>query len=145
MEIHIDLIPPKEGYFVSVELSDNKSLGFNHTFGDTEIRKQELVGKRYSNEDPDDTWVTLETVNGEPVNKREVEWVDEGDVAIINNDAWKTLEKVDMPDEIHEKLLELTPRIYMNRKDLDSVESDLKELHDFLSERIHQVLDKFSE
>ena len=145
MKIGIDLIPPKEGYFISVETSETESICFNNTFDNNEIKKQKLVGERYSNEDPRDSWVTLDVVDGEPVEKREVEWIDEGDIAIINNKAWKTVERVDMPREIHDKLVDLTSRIYMNREELDSVKRELEELDKFLSERMDELMAKFSE
>lgn len=145
MEIHIDLIPPKEGYFISVELSEKESLAFDNTWVGHGIRKQVLVGQRYPNKEPDGKWVTLKVIDGEPKGRREVEWVDEGEIAVINNNAWKTVEVIDLPEEIDEKLMDISSRIYMNREDLESVKKDLEKLDRIISERKDEVLEKFSE
>lgn len=143
MEIHIDLVPPEDGYFISIELSDKESLGINNTWTGRMIKKQILIGNKEPDKEPDRVWETLEVLDGEPKKKREAEWVDKGEIDVINNKVWKTIDTTEIPKEIDEKLTELYLRIYDNRNNLDSAKKDLEELDRFLSNRIDGILDRF--
>lgn len=144
MEIHIDLIPPEDGYFISIELSDKKSIGINNTWTGHFMKKQKIIGNRKPEKEPDASWITLEVIDGKLKKKREAEWVDEGEIDLINNTVWETVEVVDIPKGMDERLMKLSSKIYKNRNNLDSVKDELEELDEFLSERMNIVLDKFS-
>jgi hypothetical protein len=142
MEIRIDLLPRKDGFFISAG-SGREVISFDHTSKGHRILKQRFAGytkckEKQSMEKPDKTWQTLRLVDGVPKELIEEKWFDRGESDIVNGEMWDTVWEKPLPAPVRGRLSGMSLEIYRNRKDLRRIKPLLKEFDKYVSELVER-------
>ncbi len=133
MDVYVDLVNPKKGgFFISVS-QGKESISFDYTTKGHRVVKQVLLKHTKTKEKPTLSWKTLRVLDGIPKGIHNVDWIDRGNIDIINGDVYKTVWEKPLPNKIKRDLLYMVEKIYKARGRLNSIRNILADLDTYLS------------
>lgn len=138
MDLYIDLLDPKDGFFISVAFG-NDYISFDGTMKGKRIIKQAFMEKVDSEEPATASWDTLHVVDGMIGDTEHVDWVDKGEHDMINGELYKMLWEKPLPDEVYAKLLAFSTTIYNSDRSQQALGQFLKDLDSYVSELVQHL------